>query len=96
VGLIRAKKFVFSKKKVLIKQRDTLMGQSEIAHLLQQIDLEYNAARAALTGLACGTTQHEFITARMERMSFYHEELSQRVGGQEAARLLVERLEAIG
>ncbi|HVU68029.1 MAG TPA: hypothetical protein VHD63_12900 [Ktedonobacteraceae bacterium] len=72
------------------------MGQSEIAHLLQQIDLEYSAARAALTDLACGTAQHEFITARMERMSFYQEELSHRVGRQEAVRLLVERLEAIG
>lgn len=72
------------------------MGQSEVAHLLQQIDLEYGAARAALTDLACGTAQHEFITARMERLSFYHEELSQQVGTQEAARLLMERLEANG
>lgn len=71
------------------------MGQSEIADLLQQIDLEYDAARAALTGLACGTAQHEFITARMERLSLYHEELSRQVGTQEATRLLAERLEAI-
>jgi len=72
-----------------------LVGQSEIARLLQQIDLEYNAARAALTGPTRGTTQHEFITARMERLNFYHEELSQHVGTQEASRLLVERLETI-
>lgn len=71
------------------------MGQSEIAHLLQQIDLEYEAARAALNDLACGTAQHAFITARMERLNFYHEELSHHVGTHEAARLLVERLEAI-
>lgn len=68
------------------------MGQSEVARLLQQIDLEYNAARAALNDLAYGTAQHEFITARMERLSCCHEELSRYVGDQEASRLLVERL----
>lgn len=72
------------------------MGQSEIAHLLKQIDLEYGAAREALIGLASGAAQHEFITARMERLSFYQEELSQHVGSQEAARLLVERLDTLG
>lgn len=71
------------------------MEQSEIARLLQQIDLEYSAAKGALTGLACGTTQHDFITARMERLNSYHEELSHHVGVQEASRLLVEHLEAI-
>jgi hypothetical protein len=71
------------------------MEQSEIARLLQQIDLEYSAAREALTGLACGTARHDFITARMERLSSYHEELSLHVGIQEASRLLVEHLEAI-
>jgi hypothetical protein len=72
------------------------MEQSEIARLLQQIDLEYSAAKEALTGLACGTTQHDFITARMERLNSYHEELSLYVGVQEASRLLVEQLEATG
>lgn len=72
------------------------MRQSEIAHLLQQIDLEYSAAKEALTGLACGTAQHEFITARMERLTGYHEKLAQYVGVQEASRLLVERMEALG
>lgn len=71
------------------------MERSEIAHLLQQIDLEYSAAKEALTGLACGTAQHDFITARMERLNSYHEELSLQVGVQEASRLLVEHLEAI-
>jgi hypothetical protein len=72
------------------------MGQSEIAQLLQQIDLEYSAAKAAMTGLMYGTSQHEFITARMERLTLYHEELSHHVGTQEASRLLVERMEALG
>ena len=71
------------------------MEQSEVARLLQQIDLEYSAAKEALTGLACGAAQHDFITARMERLNSYHEELSSHVGVQEASRLLVEHLEAI-
>lgn len=72
------------------------MGQSEVAQLLQRIDLEYSAAREALTGMAFGTAQHQFITARMERLTVYHTELSQHVGVQEASRLLVERMEAMG
>lgn len=72
------------------------MEQSEIAHLLQQIDLEYSAAKAALTDLSYGTAQHEFINKRMERLNTYHKELSQYVGVQEASRLLVERMEATG
>ncbi|MEO7021474.1 MAG: hypothetical protein ABI234_15075 [Ktedonobacteraceae bacterium] len=71
------------------------MGQSEITRLLQQIDLEYSAARQALTGPALGTAQHEFITARMERLTLCHEQLSQQVGTHEASRMLVERLDAI-
>lgn len=71
------------------------MGQSEVARLLQQIDLEYGAAREALTGLALGTAQHEFITARMERLTLCHEQLSRHVGMHEASRMLVERMEAM-
>jgi hypothetical protein len=72
------------------------MGQSEVAQLLRQIDLEYSAAKEALTGLVYGTSQHEFITARMERLTLYHEQLSHHVGLQEASRLLAERMEALG
>lgn len=72
------------------------MEKSEIARLLQQIDLEYNAARSALTDPAYGTAQHEFITARMEQLGQCHQALSQCVGTEEAARLLVERLENLG
>jgi hypothetical protein len=71
------------------------MGQSEVTRLLQQIDLEYGAAREALTGLARGNAQHEFITARMEHLTRCHERLCICVGPQEAARLLIERLEAV-
>ncbi len=43
------------------------MAESEIASLMQRIDLEREAAQQGLTGLAYGTARHDFITARMER-----------------------------
>lgn len=70
------------------------MGQSEVARLLEQIDLEYEAALSALTGFACGNARHDFITARMERLTHYHEQLATHVGAHEASRLLVEQLES--
>lgn len=70
------------------------MSQSEVAQILQQIDFEYSAARQAMTGLALGTAQHDFITARMERLTMYHEQLVRYVGVQEASRLLVEQLDS--
>ncbi|HEU5383711.1 MAG TPA: hypothetical protein VFV38_50565 [Ktedonobacteraceae bacterium] len=68
-------------------------NQSEIAHLLDQIELEYLAARRGLTGLA-ETTRHAFITARMERMGKLHENL-QEIIGEDATRLLYERIATI-
>jgi hypothetical protein len=43
------------------------MAESEVASLMQRIDLEREAAQLGLTGLAYGTARHDFITARMER-----------------------------
>ena len=54
--------------------------RSEVARLLSQISEEYEAAQRGLTGLACGVSQHEFITARMERMGQLHTELHSIVG----------------
>ncbi len=42
------------------------MAESEVASLMQRIDLEREAAQQGLTGLAYGTARHDFITARME------------------------------
>ena len=42
-------------------------SKSEVASLMQRIDLEREAAQQGLTGLAYGTVRHDFITARMER-----------------------------
>lgn len=62
-------------------------NKSEVARLLQRIDLEYEAAQRGLTGVAM-VARHKFITARMEAIGRYHSALQELVGEQEAARLL--------
>ena len=54
--------------------------RSEVAHLLSQISVEYEAAQRGLTGLSYGMSQHDFITARMENMGQIHSELELLVG----------------
>lgn len=53
---------------------------SEVARLLSQISAEYEAAQRGLSGLAYGTSQHEFITTRMEHMGKLHSQLQSIVG----------------
>ena len=38
-----------------------------MAHLIQSIEAEYQAAQQGLIGLAQGMAHHQFITARMEK-----------------------------
>lgn len=54
--------------------------RSEVARLLSQISAEYEAAQRGLSGLAYGTSQHEFITAKMENMGQLHSQLQSIVG----------------
>ena len=67
-------------------------NQSEIRRLMDTIDQEYQSAFLGLSGLNLGTAQHEFITARMERIGAAAEELKQLVGENEAARIVVEQM----
>ena len=53
---------------------------SEVACLLARFCAEYEAARRGLSGLAFGTSQHKFITAKMENMWKVHAELHDLVG----------------
>jgi len=69
------------------------MAQSEVARLMKQITAEYQAAQAGMSGLALGTAQHAFITARMENMRKCQEELNTLVGEQEAVKLVVQAIE---
>jgi hypothetical protein len=65
--------------------------RSEVARLLTKITAEYEAAQRGLTGLAYGTSQHEFISARMENMGELHSEL-QTIVGDSAIALIVDAL----
>jgi hypothetical protein len=67
---------------------------SEVARLLAQISAEYEAAKLGLTGLAYGTSQHEFITARMEHMGQLHSQL-QSIVGDNAIALIAEQLNSV-
>ena len=62
---------------------------SMVAHLRQQIALEYEAAERGLVGMAM-TARHDFIQARMERIAEYHQVLVKELGEQEAIRVVYE------
>ncbi len=67
--------------------------RSEVARLMRQTSEANEAAHQALYGLAQGTAQHAFITARMERMGECHEQLIELVGEREAALLVCRALD---
>ena len=67
--------------------------QSEVTQLLNQIEAEYVAAQRGLTSLAEGA-KHAAISARMHNMGRIHENL-RTIVGDEAIRLIAERLETI-
>ena len=71
-------------------------NKSEVARLMRQIELEYEAAQRGMYGFAAGAGKHEFITARMENMGKCHEQLVTLVGEKEATRALAKALEQAG
>jgi hypothetical protein len=68
--------------------------RSEVARLLSQISAEYEAAQRGLSGFAYGTSQHEFITARMEHMGQLHNQL-QLIVGDAAIGMVLDTLDRI-
>ncbi len=70
---------------------ETKGNQSEVARILEQISLEYEAAQRGLCGFAYGAAKHEFITARMENMGNLHSKL-QDIVGDSAIALVAETL----
>jgi hypothetical protein len=60
------------------------MAQSEVAQLRANIELELLSMRQGLSGLAAGTTKHQFIEAKMRQLGTYEIQLAQHVGGEEA------------
>ncbi len=55
-------------------------NKSEVARILEQISLEYEAACRSMYGYAAGAGKHQFITARMENMGHLHDKLQEIVG----------------
>ena len=70
-------RFCGRKEKIMLGAHEQ---RSEVARLLSQISAEYEAAQRGLSGLSYGTSQHEFITARMESMGQLHNQLQTLVG----------------
>jgi hypothetical protein len=69
--------------------------KSEGAQLFHRISLEYEAATRGLTGLSAGSAMHTFITARLERIGAYHEQLASLVGETRATQLVIELAEEL-
>jgi hypothetical protein len=63
--------------------------QSEVARLLTEIQQEYDSARLGLSGLAQGTSQHTFITRKMENIGNLHHNLGTLVGSDEVALTMI-------
>jgi hypothetical protein len=59
---------------------DAHCPRSEVACLLARIREEYEAAQRGLSGLASGTSQHAFISAKMENIGTLHTQLHDLVG----------------
>ncbi len=66
------------------------MGQSEVARIREQIELEYEAMMRGMHGFAQGTARHTFIVARMSRVEQFHSELTKHVDEEEATDIIVE------
>lgn len=68
------------------------MPGSEFAQLKERIAAEYMAAKWGLCGLSSGTSKHQFINNRMERMQESQKELAGMVGDQQAMIIVAEML----
>jgi len=71
-------------------------GESEIARLMAQIDAETTAAYHGLYGLAWGTSRHDIINAKMERIAALNDELTAQLGEEAAISIILQVLEQVG
>ena len=72
-----------------------LQGQSEVAHLMGQIDAECAAAWSALYGPSSGMARHNFIKARYDRLGQLGDELGQLVGEETAIDAITSSLDRL-
>lgn len=71
------------------------MGQSEIARVRQHFAAEYLSAQLGFSGLAEGTSRHQFITNKMERMGESFETLAEMMGKEQAIQILADTLQEV-
>lgn len=72
------------------------MSKSDVQRLLAEIDSQYQAAERGLHGLAQGTSQHAFITAKYNRIGELQGQLDNLVGHDQAMGLVIDRLNKSG
>jgi hypothetical protein len=60
------------------------MSTSEVANLRANIELELAAMHLGLNGLAAGIAKHQFIEAKMQRLSTYEKQLATHIGAEQA------------
>lgn len=70
-------------------------SKSEVARLMARIDAEVEASCRGLYGFAYGTSQHEIINAKMERLGQIQEELTETLGQEKAIQMTIEVMEQI-
>jgi hypothetical protein len=68
------------------------MTNSEVARIKAEIERTYLAAKLGLSGLASGTSRHNVINVKQERLSTLHEELQAVVGAKQAIQMVAETL----
>jgi len=73
---------------------ETQSEHSEVARLLAQIRAEYEAAQRGLSGLAQGSSNHVFITKKMENMGKLQVDLAGIVGEEASLALITDQLNA--
>lgn len=66
--------------------------RSDVARLLSQISAEYEAAERGLSGLAAGTSQHDFIATRMQNIGQLQQQLQGLVGQEPALAMVAQQL----
>jgi uncharacterized Ntn-hydrolase superfamily protein len=67
-----------------------IMSQSEVAQIKEQMVAEYEAGKRGLEGLAQGTARHQFITQKVENMTYCHRRLIALVGQEQASQIITE------
>jgi len=67
-------------------------NKSEVANLMAAVDAQNAAAWNALYGLAEGTAQHQFISARYAEIWHIKDQLAEHVGEEQAVEMVIQRL----